>query len=128
MAPGWQLSAGYAQNRIKGEDGQNVRTFVPRQTLRLSTTVAIDAVPGLELGASLKWQSAISRDQGGGITSAQDAYALLDLMARYRFSKHWSLTANLRNTTDEKYLNSLLWDQNYYGEPRSASVTLNWAY
>ena len=54
--------------------------------------------------------------------------ALLDLMARYRFSKHWSLTANLRNTTDEKYLNSLLWDQNYYGEPRSASVTLNWAY
>mgnify|MGYP006155981921 FL=1 len=128
MAPGWQLSAGYAQNRITGEDGQNVRTFVPRQTLRLSTTVAIDAVPGLELGASLKWQSAISRDQGGGITSAQDAYALLDLMARYRFSKHWSLTANLRNTTDEKYLNSLLWDQNYYGEPRSASVTLNWAY
>ena len=90
--------------------------------------VAIDAVPGLELGASLKWQSAISRDQGGGITSTQDAYALLDLMARYRFSKHWSLTANLRNTSDEKYLNSLLWDQNYYGEPRSASVTLNWAY
>ena len=34
----------------------------------------------------------------------------------------------LRNTTDEKYLNSLLWDQNYNGEPRSASVTLNWAY
>ena len=128
VAPGWQLSAGYAQNRIKGEDGQNVRTFVPRQTLRLSTTVAIDAVPGLELGASLKWQSAISRDQGGGITSAQDAYALLDLMARYRFSQHWSLTANLRNTTDQKYLNSLLWDQNYYGEPRSLSVTLNWRY
>jgi outer-membrane receptor for ferric coprogen and ferric-rhodotorulic acid len=128
VAPGWQLSAGYAQNRIKGESGQNVRTFVPRQTLRLSTTVAIDAVPGLELGASLKWQSAISRDQGGGITSAQDAYTLLDLMARYRFNKHWSLTANLRNTTDQKYLNSLLWDQNYYGEPRSASVTLSWAY
>lgn len=128
VAPGWQLSAGYAQNRIKGEDGQNVRTFVPRQTLRLSTTVAIDAVPGLELGASLKWQSAISRDQGGGITSTQGAYALLDLMARYTFNKHWNLTANLRNATDEKHLNSLLWDQNYYGDPRSLSVTLNWRY
>ncbi|MEZ5704883.1 MAG: TonB-dependent siderophore receptor [Burkholderiaceae bacterium] len=128
VAPGWQLSAGYAQQRIKGEDGQNARTFVPRQTLRLSSTVAIDAVPGLELGASVKWQSAISRDQGGGITSHQDAYALVDLMARYTFNPHWNLTANLRNATDEKHLNSLLWDQNYYGDPRNVSVTLNWRY
>ncbi|HEY9094629.1 MAG TPA: TonB-dependent siderophore receptor [Hydrogenophaga sp.] len=128
VAPGWQLSAGYAHHRIKGEDGQNARTFVPRQTLRLSTTVAVDAVPGLELGASLKWQSAISRDQGGGITSTQGAYALLDLMARYSFNQHWNLTANLRNATDEKYLNSLLWDQNYHGDPRNLSVALNWRY
>ncbi|MEZ5702764.1 MAG: TonB-dependent receptor [Burkholderiaceae bacterium] len=70
----------------------------------------------------------MSRDQGGGITSHQDAYALVDLMARYTFNPHWNLTANLRNATDEKHLNSLLWDQNYYGDPRNVSVTLNWRY
>lgn len=128
VAQGWQLSAGYARNRIQGEDGQDVRTFIPRQTLRLSTTVVIASVPGLELGASLKWQSSISRDQGGGITTRQDAYALLDLMARYTINPHWNVTANLRNVTDEKHLNSLLWDQNYYGDPRSLSVSLNWKY
>lgn len=128
VAEGWQLTAGYAHQRIKGDNGENARTFVPRQTLRLSTTVQIDAVPGLELGASLKWQSAISRDQGGGVTSTQDAYALMDLMARYTFNQHWSVTANLRNLSDEKYLNSLMWAQNYYGDPRSVSVSLNWRY
>jgi outer membrane receptor for ferric coprogen and ferric-rhodotorulic acid len=30
--------------------------------------------------------------------------------------------------TDEKYLTSLLWDQSFYGTPRSASLTLSWKY
>ena len=126
LRPGWQVSAGYTRLRIQNPDGQDVRTYVPRQTLRLSSTVEVAAVPGLELGASLKWQSAISRDEGASGVTRQDAYALVDLMARYALSRQLSLSANLNNLTDEKYLGSLQWSQGYYAAPRGVSVSLNW--
>ena len=77
----------------------------------------------LKLGASVKWQSDISNG-----TAHQGAYALLDLMAAYEFNKNLSLSASLRNATDEKYLTSLLWAQSYYGAPRNVLVTLRWTY
>lgn len=126
LAPGWQLAAGYTRLSLTGEDGQDVRTWVPRQTFRISTTKSIPAVPGLDVGASVKWQSDIWRDQGSGVTSTQKAYALVDAMVRYAINNHWSVTANFNNLTNVKYLNSLYWDQNYYGAPRSVAVTLNW--
>ena len=126
LAPGWQVSAGYTHMRIKDADGLDARTYVPRQTLRLSSTVDVAAVPGLQLGASLKWQSAFSRDEGASGVTRQDAYALVDLMARYALSKQWSLSANLNNLTDEKYIGSLMWSQGYYAAPRGVSVSLNW--
>ena len=56
----------------------------------------------------------------------QDAYVLVDLMARYALSKQWSLSANLNNLTDERYIGSLMWSQGYYAAPRGVSVSLNW--
>lgn len=126
VLPGWQVSAGYTRLRIRGSEGQDVRTYVPRQTLRLSSVVQVAAVPGLELGASLKWQSAFSRDEGASGVTRQDAYALVDLMARYALSRQLSLSANVHNLTDEKYLGSLQWSQSYYAAPRGVSVSLNW--
>ena len=49
-------------------------------------------------------------------------------MARYDIDKQWSVSANLNNVTDEKYIASLYWDQAYYAAPRNASVSLNWKY
>lgn len=126
LAPGWQVSAGYTHMRIKGADGQDARTYVPRQTLRLSSMVDMVSVPGLQLGASLKWQSAFSRDEGASGVTRQGAYALVDLMARYALSGQWSLSANVNNLTDEKYIGSLMWSQAYHAAPRGVSVSLNW--
>ena len=53
---------------------------------------------------------------------------MLDLMAGYEFNQNLSVTASLRNVTDEKYLNSLLWTQSYHGAPRNFLVTLRWTY
>lgn len=124
----WDISAGYTQFRLEDEDGHDVRTYVPRRTLRLTSTVRIPFVPGLKLGANLKWQDDIHRDQGGGIVTKQKSYALLDLMASYEIDKHFNLIAKVGNVTDEKYLNSLLWAQSYYGAPLNGSVTLQWKY
>ncbi|MGM9490547.1 TonB-dependent siderophore receptor [Ideonella sp. YS5] len=123
IAQGWELSAGYTLLALKDPDGHDVRTYVPRRTLRASTSYRLPMLPALKLGASVKWQSEISNG-----TARQDAYALLDLMAGYEFHKNLSLTASLRNATDESYLTSLLWAQSYRGAPRNLLVTLRWTY
>jgi outer-membrane receptor for ferric coprogen and ferric-rhodotorulic acid len=123
VAKGWELSAGYTQLTLEGPDGEGVRTYVPRRTLRASTSYRLPLLPALKLGASVKWQSDISNGP-----ARQDAYALLDLMTGYEFNQNLSVTASLRNVTDEKYLNSLLWTQSYHGAPRNFLVTLRWTY
>lgn len=130
IAPGWEASAGYTQLSIKNRDtGAAARTYVPRKTLRASTSYRLASLPALKVGASVKWQSDIEklRSSGTGLNS-QEAYALLDLMARYDFTKNLSATVNLNNVTDEKYVSSLYWDQGYYAPRRNASVSLNWQY
>jgi len=129
LAPGWEASAGYTQMTIKDRTtGGPARTYVPRKTLRVATSYRLRAMPDLKVGARVKWQDDIHRDQGGGIVSRQDAYALLDLMVRYDFNKNFSATLNLDNVTDEKYITSLYWSQGYYGAPRSGSLSLSWQY
>lgn len=57
----------------------------------------------------------------------QDAYAIVNLMARYQINESLSVTLNANNVTDEKYLNSLYWAQGYYGAPTNYKLTLNWS-
>ncbi|RDZ28318.1 TonB-dependent siderophore receptor [Lysobacter silvisoli] len=134
VAPGWQLAAGYTQLRIEDADGDDARTYVPRRTLRLSTTYDIAAIEGLSVGAQLRWQDEIHRDQGAQdtagrpIVTRQPSYALLGLMARYRFNEKFSASLNLDNVTDRKYINSLYWAQGYYGAPRNAMLSLDYRF
>jgi outer membrane receptor for ferric coprogen and ferric-rhodotorulic acid len=91
-------------------------------------------VPGLKLGTAVQYQSRIYRDQGvvanttTPIVTTQNAYALVDLMIRYDLDAHWSVTGNLRNLTDRKYLTSLMWEQGLFGPPRTAMATLGWRF
>ncbi len=83
----------------------------------------------LLVGASVNWQDDIYRgqDNAPGITE-QDSYSLVNAFATYRFSERLSATVNVNNITDEKYINSLYWDQGYYGAPRNFSVSVDWRY
>ncbi len=88
----------------------------------------------LKLGATLTWQSDISRDQqavdtsGNEIFTRQDSYALLGLMAHYDFTPQFSATLNVYNVTDRKYINSLYWAQGYYGAPRNTALSLTYRF
>lgn len=129
LSKGWQASAGLTRlTSLKGDDGQAVRTFVPRTTLRVNTTYRVPGLPALKVGGTLAWQSETSIDQGGGIRTVQSSYATLGLMARYEIDKHLSLSVNLNNVNDKKHLTSLYWTQAYYAAPRNGSATLTWSY
>lgn len=130
LTPSLKVSAGFTSLQIEDDEGEKTRTFTPRQMLRLAGSwQALDA---LKLGATVSWQAAIYRDDetlaGQPVRTRQEACALLDLMARYEFSKQWSATLNLKNVTDQKVFTSLYWSQSYYAAPRSASLSVDWKF
>ena len=58
----------------------------------------------------------------------QPGYALLDLLAAYKLTPNLSVSANLRNVTNVKYLTALNYDQGYYGAPRTVLGTISLKY
>lgn len=114
---------------------ETVEDYTPEKLFRASLTYTPRMMEKLKLGVSYQWQDSISRFQGyvgdvyanagERIYTRQGAYGRLSLMAGYQFNDNLSLTLNANNLTDEKYLNSLLWAQGYYGAPRNYSATLS---
>ncbi len=127
-----QVNLGLTHLTLKDPDGNAVRTYTPRNLLRLAGTYRVPFVAGLKVGANLTWQSDIYRvetlDSGATTQVRQKAYGLVNLMAQYDIDKNLSLSATLNNLTNEKYLTSLYWSQSYYGAPRNASLSLTWKY
>ena len=123
LLPGLQAMAGYTFVDITNADDKHTQTHSPKHLFKTSTTYRVPGLEQLKVGASLNWQD----DIHNGIAE-QDAYALVNLMASYDIDPNWSVSANLNNVTDEKYLTSLYWTQAYYGAPRNASMTVSWKY
>ena len=122
-----KVQGGYSAMSLEGEDGESVKTYVPRHTFTFTTTYRVPMIEKLKVGMDVKWRGDIHREVAG-FRVAQESYALVDLMASYEIDRHTTLTLNVDNVTDRKYLTSLLWDQSFYGTPRSAMLTLNWKY
>lgn len=126
---GLQASLGYTDFNIDGDD--TVADYTPEQLLKLSATYQLN---DFKFGANLNWQSDITRvqqtDANGNatITSKQDAYALVNLMASYDISDKLTATVNAYNVTNEKHLSSLQRPQSYYGAPRSYSASINYSF
>ncbi|MFP6847691.1 MAG: TonB-dependent siderophore receptor [Pseudomonas sp.] len=135
---GLQLSAGYTFVDITNADGSHGVTYSPKHMIKTAATYRVPGMDKLKVGAAIRWQDDIkiavplTADDGytslGSADAEQKAYAVVDLMASYDIDPNWSVSANLNNLTDEKYLTSLYWTQAYYGAPRNASVTVSWKY
>ncbi len=134
---GLQLAAGFTFVDIENSEGKEARTYTPRRMARVAASYQLPFLPQMKVGANVKWQEDIYRieaaattgpDAGSPIRVKQDSYALVNLMARYDFSKNLSTIVNLNNITDEKYINSLYWGQGFYGAARNITASLNWTY
>lgn len=123
LLPGLQASAGYTFVDITDADDNHAVTYSPKHLFKAAGTYRIPGMEQLKVGASLNWQDEVSN----GIAK-QEAYGVINLMANYEIDPNWSVSANLNNATDEKYLTSLYWSQAYYAAPRNASLTLSWKY
>ncbi|APE04448.1 TonB-dependent receptor [Alteromonas sp. RW2A1] len=135
LLPGLQTSIGYTDFTIDGNE--LVADYTPERLLKFAATYTPASFDKLSVGVNARWQDDTSRVQGvvgegfanagDTIVTRQDAYAIIDLMARYRVSDNFSVALNANNVTDEKYINSLYWAQGFYGAPASYMLSATWS-
>ena len=122
---GLNVGAGFTYVKLEDNDGNDIRPYVPARLLKLSASYRLPSLPDLKLGGLVKWQEDITTNDE---RVEQKAYTVLDLSLAYDINSNLSVAVNIDNVTDEKYLNSLYWDQAYYGAPRNVSASISWNY
>ena len=111
LAPGWNLSASYTHFTARDADGKPINTSHPRSLFKLYTTYRL---PGdlhrLTVGGGVDWQSRMYQSAAsprGNVDVEQGSYALVNVMARFDFSKQVSATLNVNNLFDRKYYDQI---------------------
>lgn len=126
---GWNISAGYSQFKAEDANNNKVNTDSPRKQFKLFTTYQfVKQLPALTVGGGLNWQSK-SYAQGTTRNVEQDAYTIVNLMARYNINESMDLQLNVNNLFDKKYYNYMAagyYDLYRYGAPRNASLSFSY--
>jgi len=129
LSPSWQVSFGYTQFKAEDADGVDVNSHHPRKLLKLFTTSQFPgSLQGLTVGGGVNWQGEIYSNiinpaTGADARLVQDDYALVSLMARYRFNEHLSTQINVENAFDETYYSQV----GFFDQYRSgARLTYSW--
>lgn len=129
LAAGWNATAGYTQFNVEDAEGDDVNTLYPTKLLRTFTTYRLPGVFNkLTLGGGVNWQDSIytyaTNPAGNSEKIEQDAYALVNLMARYEVTDNLSAQLNASNVTDEKYFDIFdAYGAMTYGAPRSLTAS-----
>lgn len=127
VLPGWRVAGGFANARAEDRDGVRQLPQIPKNTFKMFTTYRLPgALDALMVGGNLKWQSKTTADGTGpnGEIYTQGSLATLDLLANYRFSEHFSLTAHLDNVFDKTYYSGLYIGSARFATPRAFTLTL----
>ena len=129
---GWNITAGYSQFKAEDADGERVATTSPSKQFKLFTTYQfVDLLPELTVGGGVNWQSDSYSESA--VTIKQDAYSLVNLMARYDLADNMDLQLNVENLLDEKYYaymsaSSAAYSVYHYGTPRNMTVSFNYRF
>lgn len=135
IIPGLNASIGYAIFRAKDETGADFNSIYPRKTLRAFASYRL---PGawnkLTVGGGVNWEGSTYTVDGTvapGIDGRmeQESFALVNLMARYDFSKQLSAQLNVNNAFDKTHFAMFAaFNQITYGAPRNTSLTLRYRF
>lgn len=134
LATDWNASVGYTQFTAEDANGDDVNTLYPTKLLRTFTTYRLPgAFNKLTIGGGVNWQDSIytyaTNPAGNSEKIQQDAYALVNLMARYEITDNLSAQVNANNVTDEKYFDIFdAYGALTYGAPRSITASAKYRF
>lgn len=133
LLPGWQLQAGYTHKIVRDEHGAKVSTWEPQDQVKLYTSYRLGgALDKLTLGGGARWQSEswqVINNPGKKTREkfTQDAYWLVDAMARYQLTEQLSASVNVNNLLDKKYYTNIgFYRSAYSGDPRNVMFSTRW--
>lgn len=76
---------------------------------------------------SRSWQNIYNRTKAQYQDFSQDAYWLVDVMARYQVTENLSATLNVNNLFDKYYYTNIgFYNTAYYGDPRNVMLNTRW--
>ncbi|MCT7909987.1 TonB-dependent receptor [Arcobacter lacus] len=123
ILPNWDITGGYTYTDAKDQNGDRLNSGdVPKQTLKFFTTYKYNK---LTLGGGLNWQSEIHSSTNN--LNKQDAYTVVNAMAKYDIKKDFSVTLNANNIFDEEYLLNTGGTQ-AWGAERNYTLSLNYKF
>ena len=121
LTESWKIHAGYEHFRSKDNDGTDINSDHARETFNLFTTYEM---ADLTVGGGVDWQG---RTYGPSVE--QEAYALVNLMARYQITPQFSTQFNFANLTDKKYFSQVGSSGQYrYGAPRKLNLAVSYSF
>ena len=133
LAPGWQLQAGYTHKISRDKDGKKISTWEPEDQLSFYTSYKFTgSLDKLTLGGGARWQGEgwqILNNYAKGTQDkfSQEAFWLVDVMARYQITEAVSASVNLNNVFDKYYYTNIgFYNSSYYGDPRNVMVSTRW--
>lgn len=137
VAPGWDLTAGYAYTEtlyLKAPVAQAGTVFspvTPKHSINLSTRYALRGagLAGWSVGGGVTWRSEFAA-QSGAIRIVSGNYALFNAQVAYQVNDKVSVSLSAENLLDEKYYEKVsgVTRQNFYGEPRRVVLALKARY
>ncbi|MDN5099796.1 TonB-dependent siderophore receptor [Aliarcobacter butzleri] len=120
----WDISAGFTHFEAKDANKNKVNTTTPRNNINIFTKYTIN---DFSFGAGVNWKSkGYSKSDTREIT--QDAYAVVDLMASYKFSKNLSTQLNINNLFDKTYYIGYGTSSYNYGDPVNGILSLKYKF
>ncbi|MDH1975572.1 TonB-dependent siderophore receptor [Aliarcobacter butzleri] len=120
----WDISAGFTHFEAKDANKNKVNTTTPRNNINVFTKYTIN---DFSFGAGVNWKSkGYSKSNTREIT--QDAYAVVDLMASYKFSKNLSTQLNINNLFDKTYYIGYGTSSYNYGDPVNGILSLKYKF
>ncbi len=122
-----QLTFGATRFIAENEDGSAVNSDLPRTTVKLFSSYRLPMLQDLTIGGGVNWQTHTWKNESVPVYTEQGSYALVDLFARYQFTKQLSVQGNLHNLFDKKYSTAVS-ATTVYGAPFNASVSVNYSF
>ncbi|MFY4817054.1 TonB-dependent siderophore receptor [Aliarcobacter butzleri] len=120
----WDISAGFTHFEAKDANKNKVNTTTPRNNINIFTKYTIN---DFSFGAGVNWKSkGYEKSDTREIT--QDAYAVVDLMASYKFNKNLSTQLNINNLFDKTYYIGYGTSSYNYGDPVNGILSLKYKF
>lgn len=133
LAPGWQAQAGYTHKVVRDQGGTKVSTWEPQDQLSFYTSYKLKGpldrwtIGGGARWQNKSWQNLYNRPKKSYEDFSQEAYWLVDVMARYQVTENLSASLNVNNLFDKFYYTNIgFYNTAYYGDPRNVMVSTRW--